>query len=138
MGNDAVSFISYAESVCFTRPWTADEVQSAVCGEYGISVTEPDVGYALGRQSFDEAELYRIAVLPEKRGNGAGGDLLDRFIAACGERGVCRIFLEVRSKNEPAVKLYKSRGFKLISVRKGYYGDDDALIYILGSGENNV
>lgn len=131
MGADTVSFITRAESECFTRPWTYDEVQSAVCGEYGVTAVEPEVGYALGRLSFDEAELYRIAVLPEKRRCGAGGRLLDRFIALCGERGAAKIFLEVRSKNVPAIKLYESRGFSLISVRRGYYGDDDALVYIL-------
>ena len=128
-----IDFIAYAESVCFTRPWTSDEVRSAVCGEYGVAAVEPDVGYAVGRLSFDEAELYRIAVLPEKRRCGAGGRLLDSFMVLCRERGAEKIFLEVRSKNTPAIKLYESRGFTLISVRKGYYGDDDALVYMYGT-----
>ncbi|MBR0062659.1 MAG: ribosomal protein S18-alanine N-acetyltransferase [Oscillospiraceae bacterium] len=128
---DVITFITHAESVCFAHPWTRGEVQSAVESEYGVFAVEPETGYALGRLSFDEAELYRIAVLPEKRRNGVGGRLLDSFISACRGRGAEKIFLEVRSKNEPAIKLYESRGFALISVRKGYYGDDDALIYML-------
>ena len=130
MGQETVDFIARCESVCFERPWTADEVQACVCGEYGVCVTEPDVGYALGRISFDEAELYRIAVLPEKRRSHAGVGLLDRFVGLCSERGAAKIFLEVRSKNVPAIKMYEQYGFVLISVRKNYYGDDDALIYI--------
>ena len=122
-------FIAYAESVCFSRPWTAGD--SAACADSpdGVCAVDEGVGYAFGRISFDEAELYRIAVLPDKRGRGAGSALLARFIQECTERGIVRIFLEVRSKNVPAAALYEKHGFKLISVRQGYYGDDDALIY---------
>jgi ribosomal-protein-alanine N-acetyltransferase len=126
-----ISFIVGVERACFSRPWSRDEVGAAVGSEYGVTVVIPEVGFALGRVSFDEAELHRIAVLPEKRRNGAGRELLDRFINACRERGAEKIFLEVRSANTPAVRLYESRGFERISVRKGYYGDDDALVYLL-------
>jgi len=40
------------------------------------------------------------------------------------------IYLDVRESNKPAIKLYRSFGFKQIDVRKGYYQDneEDALV----------
>ena len=124
-------FIVYAESVCFDDPWTAESVKAAVEGGYGVCAVEDGIGYAIGRISFDEAELHRIAVLPEKRRGHAGDRLLERFISECSERGAEKLFLEVRSMNTPARRLYEKHGFAVISVRKGYYGDDDAVIYML-------
>ena len=89
------------------------------------------MGYAFGTVIIDEGELYRIAVSPENRGKGIGERLLHEFVEECHERGTVKLFLEVRSKNVPARRLYEKTGFKEISVRKGYYGDDDAVIYSL-------
>lgn len=133
---DRVNFIAAVEAVCFTKGWTADDIRAELDSEYGICSVEEGVGYALGRVSFDEAELHRIAVLPEKRRSGAGERLLRDFLAECGERGAEKVFLEVRSKNTPAVCLYEKCGFERIAVRKNYYGDDDALIYVFTFSEN--
>ena len=83
------------------------------------------VGYATGVKLGADSELYRIAVLPQYRKQGLAKELLERFLEKCGG-GCC---LEVRSKNTAAIALYESAGFTQISRRKGYYGDDDALIY---------
>ncbi|MBP3857489.1 MAG: GNAT family N-acetyltransferase [Ruminiclostridium sp.] len=124
-----IEFIAYAESVCFEKPWTAGEIRAAAEDGFAVTVVIPGTGYALGRLLCDEAELYRIAVLPEKRRAGAGAGLLGRFVDECLSRGAERVFLEVRSRNVPAVTLYEHSGFTLIAKRKNYYGDDDALIY---------
>lgn len=124
-------FIVYAESVCFDDPWTAESVNAALDSEYGVYVVEESTGYAIGRISFDEAELHRIAVLPEHRREHAGDRLITRFVSDCAERGAEKVFLEVRSGNVPARRLYEKHGFSVISTRKGYYRDDDAVIYML-------
>ena len=48
-------------------------------------------------------------------------------------RGLETTFLEVRSKNAPALALYRAYGFEEVGVRKGYYKnpDDDAIIMLL-------
>ena len=38
------------------------------------------------------------------------------------------MMLEVRKSNIPAQKLYKKFGFNEISIRKGYYNGEDAVI----------
>ena len=37
------------------------------------------------------------------------------------EHEIDRIILEVRSKNEPAIQLYRTYGFEKIGVRKNFY-----------------
>ncbi len=47
------------------------------------------------------------------------------------------LLLEVRADNEPARKLYESRGFELLTVRRRYYqpGDVDAHVMRLSLQE---
>ena len=68
----------------------------------------------------------------DKRQRGIGYRLLDYAVKTSKGQGLERLFLEVRSRNLPAVKLYTAYGFKQIAVRKGYYKDpdDDALIML--------
>jgi ribosomal protein S18 acetylase RimI-like enzyme len=95
-----------------------------------VNVTDSNIyvvesyGYALGVRIGDEFELLRIGVLPEFRGQGLGFKLMQGFLAQT--KGA--VFLEVASMNNHAVALYKKCGFVEVGRRKGYYGDDDALI----------
>jgi ribosomal-protein-alanine N-acetyltransferase len=83
-------------------------------------VGEAVVGFALSRAIMDEAELLLIAVDPAHRGAGVGGALLRSTIAACEDRGVKRLHLEVRANN-PAIALYTGHGFVRAGVRRNYY-----------------
>lgn len=127
---DDAAFIAAVESVCFESQWTEHDIRAVIDSTDGVFEIDEGTGYALGRISFDEAELYRIAVLPEKRRAHAGSELLKRFMDSCRDRGVKKIFLEVRSRNVPAVRMYERHGFVRIAERKRYYGDDDALIFM--------
>ena len=54
------------------------------------------------------------------------------ILARLKNKGVETIFLEVRSNNMPAKKLYEKNGFIKISERQKYYSDGaDADIYRL-------
>jgi ribosomal protein S18 acetylase RimI-like enzyme len=55
--------------------------------------------------------LHDLAVLPEYRGRGIGGALLEGVCAAARERGCCKVTLEVLARNEPARRLYAQAGF---------------------------
>lgn len=121
------------ETACFSDPWSITAVENQLKSGNGVwLITEENgvpCGYALGSIICGEAELYRIAVLPCFRRKGLGDRLLSDFIEKCGSMDGEKIFLEVRSRNAPAISLYKKAGFEEISIRKGYYGDDDAVIF---------
>ncbi len=124
-----IAFIASVEYECFSEPWDEQTVRAVADDPDGICVYMPGTGYALGKTAADEAELYRIAVVRSRRRLGFGGMILDEFLKACREHGAARVFLEVRSRNVPAIALYERKGFVRIGVRRGYYPDDDAVMY---------
>ena len=86
-------------------------------------------GFALLR-CFDDAELIRIAVDTKQRRHGIGERLLDNLLQEARTREIHNIFLEVRSSNVPAIRLYEKAGFINAGIRKGYYSNptEDAII----------
>lgn len=60
--------------------------------------------------------VSNVAVLPEYRGLGIAGQLMDRAIAFAERQGVRRLQLEVRVDNAPAQALYKHRGFVVVDT----------------------
>ncbi|MBM3187198.1 MAG: GNAT family N-acetyltransferase [Chloroflexi bacterium] len=55
--------------------------------------------------------LSNVAVLPEHRGRGIAGQLVDRAIAQLRAQGTRRVVLQVRADNDIAIALYRHRGF---------------------------
>ncbi len=81
-------------------------------------------------QAAGEAELLRIAVSPEARGQGLGRKLLEACQLDLTEAGMARLFLEVRASNASAISLYWACGWKPVGLRPGYYPDgEDAALY---------
>ncbi len=89
------------------------------------------IGYVNIRVLGDEAELMRICILPEYRGQGLSGGLLESGMEDMIRCGAKEATLEVRAGNLPAVRLYEAHGFVLEGRRKNYYRDpaEDAAIY---------
>jgi ribosomal-protein-alanine N-acetyltransferase len=81
---------------------------------------EPTQGFALTRTVLDEEELLLLAVVPRFRGQGLGGRLLKQVKQAARQRGVTRLFLEMRDGNL-AEALYRRHGFSAVARRKHYY-----------------
>lgn len=139
MTPEDVDAISALERATFSTPWSAEtfrtlqtrqpDVEIWVAQEDEAMQGEPrDVegcdglfGYAVMWCVTDQAELANLAVRPDQRGSGVGSALLDQILSRCLQRGVETVFLEVRRSNEPAQDLYRSRGFRMVGVRKRYY-----------------
>lgn len=124
--------IYYAEKCSFDEPWTLAMLESEI--ENPLSVIETaqldgkTVGYALGRVVADEAELLKICVLCDYRRRGIAEKLLSELLTKMREKGAAACYLEVRSRNLPAISLYKRLGFAEVGLRKNYYHDDDAVL----------
>jgi [ribosomal protein S18]-alanine N-acetyltransferase len=124
------------ELASFSDPWpesafaeliTAAHARAMVAVQAGA---EQIVGYCVRIQAADEGEIANIAVVPSARGTGVGALLLDDAIAASEADGVLQLFLEVRTSNDAARRLYTSRGFVPVGRRRAYYQEplEDALV----------
>ena len=130
--------IARLEAEIFSDPWGEVDVTSYICRETAMCFTATDesgvVGYIIGTKIPPEGEIYRIAVRPDKRQRGIGYRLLSYGLKTELGEGVETVFLEVRSKNPPAIALYRAYGFTECGKRKNYYQNpiDDAIIMMLG------
>lgn len=90
------------------------------------------VGYAGLARNPDEAYVQNIAVVAEAQGRGTGAALLDALLAEAAADGLTAVGLEVRADNEPAQRLYRRRGFRVVGRRRGYYQPSgaDALVMV--------
>ncbi len=88
------------------------------------------VGWCACRLISPEAELLKIAVVEQERKKGVGSALLQHLIGDLQRQSVTALFLEVRAKNETAMRFYNSHGFYKVGMRRAYYTDpnDDALV----------
>ena len=117
-------------------PWSKKQLQEELavpCSwHYAARSTKDEmlIGYILGRTVIDEAEVFRLAVSSGFRRQGVAKKLLAHTLSLLQEKEVSRCFLELRSSNEPACKLYEGAGFKQTGCRKKYYSDplEDAIV----------
>ena len=89
------------------------------------------VGYAgLLSPGGGQADVLTMAVVKDRWGQRIGAMLLDSLVAEAARQGCTEVFLEVRVDNDRAQRLYRSRGFAGIGVRRGYYqpSGTDALV----------
>lgn len=130
--------IEEIEKLSFPDPYSKKDIFSYICSECGMCFVALEggspVAYVIGTVIAPEGEIYRIATHPDYRGRGIGYRLLSYATKSERGRGLESVFLEVRSKNAPAISLYNSFGFKTIGRRKNYYKnpDDDAILMVLG------
>jgi ribosomal-protein-alanine acetyltransferase len=91
------------------------------------------VGHIIARIVTDECELEDIVVSPSKRRRSIGSELIRNLISAALERGVRRLFLEVRESNSEARSFYEKRGFLEVGSRNAYYisPTENAVLYAI-------
>jgi ribosomal-protein-alanine N-acetyltransferase len=87
-------------------------------------------GYAGLLVASTQADVLTLAVAADRWGQGTGAALLEALLAEAERRGCTEVFLEVRTDNERAQRLYRGHGFTQIGIRKGYYQPSgaDALV----------
>ncbi len=90
---------------------------------------EKIVGILKYSNIYDRIEIDYIYVIPTYRNNKIGTNLIKCVIEDSNNKN---ILLEVRESNVDARKLYEKMGFKQISIRKNYYGNEDAIVYMRG------
>ena len=117
------------------RPWSEALWREEIASPFGLYLALEEGGELCGHIGLklisDEAHVMTVAVRPEKRRRGHARTLIQAALAVPVAAGVRRVYLEVRPSNVAARTLYESLGFRTTAVRRGYYGDEDALLMTL-------
>ncbi len=121
----------------FGDPWPrsfflealADPTALLLVAERGGGVA----GYLVATLVPPGAELQNLATAFVHQRGGIARALMEELIAICRTRGVRVLGLEVRVSNAAAQGLYRTLGFRLVGLRRGYYKSpiEDALLMAL-------
>ena len=86
------------------------------------------VGYLDYSLIYERIEIDNIFVAEKHRNKKIGTKLIKYLSKIAKDNNIINITLEVRKSNNIAIYLYEKEGFNKISIRKYYYGDEDAIL----------
>ena len=113
--------------------WKVNTLKEELLSNYSYFITikldktNEIIGFAGFKKTLDTADIMNIVVRKDFRNKKIGKKLLSSLIKKAKEQNIKTIFLEVNSKNLPALKLYENIGFKKIGIRKNYYKNSDGI-----------
>ncbi len=101
------------------------EILSDTDSIYNYMDGEKVLGYLEIRNVDNVIDIMNLYVNEENRHKGIATSLMNEVIE---KEEYSRIMLEVNENNNEALRLYNKLGFKEISLRERYYGEDTAII----------
>ncbi|MEY9888367.1 ribosomal-protein-alanine N-acetyltransferase [Catenulispora sp. MAP12-49] len=117
-------FWSELADVPHSRYYVIADADGDIAGYAGL-MSQPGAA-----QGTVEGWVQNIAVARAHQGRGLGTVLLEALLEEALRRKCVDVWLEVRTDNDSAKRLYTRHGFESVGIRRGYYqpGNHDALI----------
>jgi ribosomal-protein-alanine N-acetyltransferase len=132
-----ISEVLKIERLSFTTPWSETSFYNELYSRNSITrIAEFNgivIGYICVKHIADECHILNLAVHPDYRRRGIATMLLNDAIVKLRLHG-CRFFyLEVRTSNYAARKMYERFGFNMVGIRKSYYANpvEDAVVMMM-------
>lgn len=131
------------EGVAYEFPWTRGNFIDSLHAGYTcwvlFDVHHRLIAYAVSMAGVEELHLLNLTVAPAEQGQGHARWLLDALVAHCRREAALMLWLEVRTANARARRLYERFGFREIGIRRGYYPAaqgrrEDAVVMSLATG----
>jgi ribosomal-protein-alanine N-acetyltransferase len=134
-----IAAVTRIERASFTTVWPSDafynELTTNKLAHYFVGLLDDRiVAYGGIWVILEDSHVTTLAVDREHRGHGFGEVLLLRLIDEAIERGGAWMTLEVRESNGVAQRLYRKYGFTTVTMRTGYYSDDNESALIMWAG----
>jgi ribosomal-protein-alanine N-acetyltransferase len=123
------------ERRAYGHPWTrgnfADSLRSGYQAQL-LCAGDVIIGYFVAMRGVDEVHLLNITVDPGYQGQGWGRVMLDALALWSRSEGAQWLWLEVRTGNLRAQRVYERYGYRRVGERKHYYpadqGREDAIV----------
>lgn len=135
LGLEDVDRIYEIEQLAYPFPWTRGlftDCLNAGYALFGLQIGKDLAGYTIVNWAVGEAHLLNLCIHPDWQYRGYGSLLLEYAINHVARHDNEAMYLEVRTSNSRAAKLYKNRGFRVIGSRPSYYqagkGREDAIV----------
>lgn len=113
------------ENASYRVPWSRgnfiDSLASGCIAHCLFDDGPAMLGYCIAMWGPGELHLLNLTVAASARRRGHARHLLDQLAALGAAGGAAQIWLEVRTSNEAARRLYRRFGFDDVGLRKGYY-----------------
>jgi ribosomal-protein-alanine N-acetyltransferase len=139
MSSSDISAVTRIERASFSTVWPSDaffnELSTNKLAHYFVGrVDDRIVAYGGIWVILEDSHVTTLAVDPEYRGKGFGEIVLLHLIDEALERGAAWMTLEVRESNTVAQQLYRKYGFTTVTMRRGYYSDDNESALVMWAG----
>jgi ribosomal-protein-alanine N-acetyltransferase len=142
MRDEDLTVVMAIEGQVYPHGWTEGIFRDCLRVQYSCWVLEQQgviIGYGIMSVAVGEAHILNIAIAPGNQSQGLGRGLLMHLLQTGRGHGAETAFLEVRSSNRIALRLYESSGFHQVGLRRGYYpankGREDAVIMARDLGD---
>jgi [ribosomal protein S18]-alanine N-acetyltransferase len=134
-----ITAVTRIERASFSTVWPSDafynELNTNKLAHYFVGrLDDCVVAYGGLWVILEDSHVTTLAVDPEYRGRRFGEVLLLHLIDQAIERGASWMTLEVRESNTIAQGLYRKYGFTTVTMRSGYYSDDNESALIMWAG----
>lgn len=128
MTTEDIPLLVKLEAESFYDAWNENmlrnEIDNAMTTYLVMEVAGKLVGYAGFWLVAGEAQITRVAVAEEERGQGYGTRLTAALVNKAWDMGAEAMTLEVRESNIAAQKVYLTCGFASEGMRPNYYEDN--------------
>jgi len=122
------------EKRCFTdRAYVREQIEWFLNSTHAVTFLSFKENGVVGSVMLSlrgkRGKVVSVGVLPERRGQGIGRELMYRAEKWFADSGVKEVELEVNVSNHEAAKMYSDLGYRTVRVLKKYYhGKEDAYL----------
>jgi ribosomal-protein-alanine N-acetyltransferase len=139
MSTNDIAAVTRIERASFSTVWPSDaffnELNTNKLAHYFVGrIGDRIVAYGGIWVILEDSHVTTLAVDPAYRGRRLGEVMLLRLIDEALERGAAWMTLEVRESNTVAQQLYRKYGFTTVTMRRGYYSDDNESALVMWAG----
>jgi ribosomal-protein-alanine N-acetyltransferase len=142
MKKEDIDQVLEIEQASFSMPWSRNlflsEFRSPLISTLMVALADDPlsrrvIGYIVFWLVANEAHILNLAAAQEQRRRGISKRLVLAALKQAYHKGATRAFLEVRTSNAAAQRLYSNLGFTGTSVRRAYYDSpvEDAVLMTL-------
>ncbi len=118
------------EKECLHTAWTEEQIKNLPQQAFymGAFCENTLCGILSAYFVADEVQIMNLAVSHNYRRKGVAFGLMSELLTQAKEKNCRFITLEVGENNVSAIKLYEKCGFSAVGKRKGFYGDESAIL----------